>query len=347
MTSAIVIRLLGAVLAVSQGVAGFDIEGPFDINTPVHETLTLSALMHSAFGAPKDLTVDDAPLDLKEFFRGDMWNDDPECQLFDDKDDDNWDFSSGFTWYRKFLAAEHGDPDVENLIGRSHFWDLQFLHSMGADIGEMPHDTRDKIMLWLEVAYKLSIGEGGLGEDDAISSVPITSGDYSLSGFFNSTTKPTGSDNLFKLFACSTEFADVDLRRRAIGTCLHVVQDSYAKGHTRRELLNPEDRVSDNSTEFAEGTYAKLGAIENFHSYKDQGSAHADLDHWDSDFPDMNPAEPSSFNSLWGARMGQEKGAKLLDFWDAGIKWDEGVKEWLLQEVFNLSPKATPSDNTV
>ena len=89
MTSTTVIRLLGAVLAISQGVAGFDIEGPFDINTPVHETLTLSALMHSAFGAPKDLTVDDAPLDLKEFFRGDMWNDDPECQLFDDKDDDN------------------------------------------------------------------------------------------------------------------------------------------------------------------------------------------------------------------------------------------------------------------
>ena len=347
MATTTVACLLGSLFALPWSATGFEIEGPFDINTPVHETLTLSALMHSTFGASKDLTVDDAPADLREFFRGDMWNDDPECQLFDDKDDDNWDFSSGFTWYRKFLAAEHGDFDEENLIGRSHFWDLQFLHAMGAELGEQPDDTLNKIMLWLEVAYKLSIGEDGLGPDDVIGSVPITSGEYSLSHFFTDTSTPTASDNLFELFACSTEFEGVDVRRRALGTCMHIVQDSYAKGHTRRELLNPEDLVSANGTEFIDGKYAKLGAIENFHSYVDQGSAHADHDHWDSDWPDMDPAEPSSFNLLWGARIGQEKGVGLLDFWNAGTKWDEGVKEWLINEVFNLSPNATPSDNTV
>ena len=338
---------MGFLLTLFGSAAGFDIEGPFNINTPVHETLTLSALMHSKFGANKDYTVDDAPADIREFFRGDMWNDDPECQLFDDKDDDNWDFSVGFFWYEKFRGAEKGDFDEENLIGRSHFWDLQFLHSMGAELGEQPDDTLNKIMLWLEVAYKFSIGEDNLGPDDIIGSVPITTGDYSLSRFFTNTSTPTANDSLFKLFACSTKFKHVDVRRRAIGTCMHIVQDSYAKGHTRRELLNPEDRVSDTETEFIDGKYAKLGPIENFHSYVDQGSAHSDLDHWNSKWPDMDPTEPSSFNVLWGARMGLEKGTELLDFWNAGTKWNEGVKEWLLNEVFKISPNATPSDNTV
>src|SRR6186713_1945011 len=141
-------------------VLAFDIEGPFNINTPVHESLTLSSLMYSTFAAPTTTTVDDAPLDIKEFFRGDIWNDDPECQLFSDEDDDNWDFSTGITWYYKFSSAKNGAYDEDNLIGRSHFWDLQFLHSMGSYLGEPPLETRAKIMLWLEIAYRLSTSQG-------------------------------------------------------------------------------------------------------------------------------------------------------------------------------------------
>ncbi|KAK7755760.1 hypothetical protein SLS62_002373 [Diatrype stigma] len=313
--------------------------------------------MHSTFGASKAYTVDDAPPDIKEFFRGDMWNDDPECQMFDDEEDDNWNFSSGTVWLSKFTAAQYGDFDEGNLIGRSHFWDLQFLHAMGAALGEQPDDTRAKIMLWLEVAYKLSVGGGGIDGADAIGDVPVTSvvnetTSYQLSDFFTATSSPRSTDSLSSLFACSTRYRHVDVQRRAIGSCLHLVQDSFARGHTRRVLLNPEDLVPSVSgngtiTEFAPGKYAVLGAVENFHSYVDQGSAHADADHWDSDWPDMDAAEPSSFDRLWGARVAQEKGVRLLDFWQAGTAWEDGVADWLLGEVFNLSPNATSSDNTV
>ncbi|KAI1250468.1 hypothetical protein MGN70_007521 [Eutypa lata] len=339
-------------LAFFQSASSFDIEGPWDINTPVHETLTLSSLMHSTFGVDSSYTVDGAPLDIKEFFRGDMWNDDPECQMFDEKDDDNWNFSSGTVWLSKFLAGQLGDYDEGNLIGRSHFWDLQFFHSMGAALGEQPDDTRAKIMLWLEVAYKISIEEG-INGTDAIGSVPVTSvvnetTSYRLADFFTATSTPRSTDSLDTLFTCSTQYQGVDIRRRAIGSCLHIVQDSFAKGHTRRELLNPEDLVAgSNRTEFVTGKYAELGAVENFHSYVDQGSAHADADHWDAGWPAMDPAEPTSFDRLWGARMAQEKGVQLLDFWQAGTAWGGGVEDWLLDEVFSLSPDATPSDNTV
>ncbi len=341
------------VLVFLQGANSFDIEGPFNINTPVHESLTLSSLIHSPFGASENFTVDGAPLDIKEFFRGDIWNDDPECAMFDDDHDNNWNFGLGAVWLSKFTAAKYGKFDEDNLIGRSHFWDLQFLHSMAAALGEQPDDTRAKIMLWLEVAYKLSIGEGVDGAD-AIDSVPVTSvvngtKSWRLGDFFTATSTPRGADSLSALFTCSTQYQYVDIRRRAIGSCLHIVQDSFAKGHTRRTLLNPEDLVSGDGsgTEFAAGKHAVLGAVENFHSYVDQGSAHAEADHWDSQWPAMEPAEPSSFDRLWGARMGQEKGARLLDFWHAGTAWENGVADWLLNEVFNLSPDATPSDNTV
>lgn len=35
----------------------------------------------------------------------------------------------------------------------------------------------------------------------------------------------------------------VNVQYRALGSLLHMIQDSYAKGHCHRELLNPDDRL--------------------------------------------------------------------------------------------------------
>ena len=95
------------------------------------------------------------------------------------------------------------------------------------------------------------------------------------------------------------------------------------------------------------GRGSSFGAVRNFHAYVDQGPEHAHADHWDANWPAMNPADPSSFDRLWGARAAQEAGARLLDFWHAETAWEDGVADWLRDEVFLLSPDATPSDNTV
>ena len=351
------IALALTLLAPSQGhplhekIARFEIEGPWNMNTPVHETLTLSSLMSSKFTTTSTWSVDNAPLNIKEFFRGDIWNDDPMCELFDDKANDNWDFSSGITWYQKFSSAENGAYDETNLIGRSHYWDLQFLHSMGSSIGESPNETRAKIMLWLEVFYKLSIGQGITGStlisNVAISSAVNASTSYTLGSFFTSTSFPTRTSSLATLLTCDTIYTGVLIQRRAIGACMHMLQDSFAKGHTRRTLLNPGDLKPGETVEFQDGKYAQLGGVENFHSYKGQGSAHGDADHWSIWWPSMNPANAASFNLLWGARVAQQKGTTLLNYWNTGTTWENGVRDWFLTQVYNFEANITPSDNSV
>lgn len=317
----------------------FEIRGPWNLNTPVHETIMLSSLVGAKTGV-EATAIDSAKPEVKEIFRGGFWNDDPMCQLFDDKPDTNWKFSTGFMWTKLFSTAKmwvQGKIDFKNLIGRSHFADLQFLHAMGSEVGEKPSVTHQKIMLWAEVLYKVSIGT--LDGKSIISNAPIKA-------YFTAQSFPSSSSTLFDLFTCSSKFKDADVKRRALGSAFHMLQDSYAKGHTKRTLLNPKDLKPGSQTEFVEGKYAKLGAIENFHCYKGQAKTHAELDHWGVKGKQMDPSKPSSFDPLWGATMAQMQGVKLAAFWKSKTPWDGGVKAFF-EDVFTLSPKATDSDNTV
>jgi hypothetical protein len=154
--------------------------------------------------------------------------------------------------------------------GRSHYFDLQFLHAMAAAAGEKPEDTLAKIMLWAEVMYRLSIGEG-LSGADKLGSVTIASNvtaaagptySYSLSQFFDQYSKPSGTDTLSHLLTLDTACKWLDLKRRALGSLLHVVQDSYARGHVRRTLTNPGDFLPGKTDEFQPGTYGRHGDVE-------------------------------------------------------------------------------------
>ena len=132
---------------------GFEIEGPWNLKEPVHENITLAALIAAGI-IPNTTKLNTATSETREFIRGVMWNDDPECLLFDDRTDDNWNFSSGLMWWSHYVEEKY---DKENLIGRSHNYDLQFLHAMGSTVGELPDVTLAKFMLWLEIMYKVSI----------------------------------------------------------------------------------------------------------------------------------------------------------------------------------------------
>lgn len=104
---------------------GFEVCGPWDLArfSPVHENLVLAALMASDPNpVNKSTTVDGAPVDVHEILRGVYWNDDPACLLFDDKGNDNWDFSSGLTYKGEFEYGEDGKPyDNTKITPRVHF----------------------------------------------------------------------------------------------------------------------------------------------------------------------------------------------------------------------------------
>ena len=209
------------------------------IGEPVHENITLAALL-AANVAPAEidsnvtydsviggLAINVGKPDVWEFLRGVIWNDDPACALFNDQADNNGSFGLGADW-----GLQYGDAlGPGNIIHRSHYGDLQFLHAMGAHVGEDPAVTKGKLMHWLETMYRLSVGDE-VSADDAINK--------RLGEFFDEGTTPKGSETLRSLIMGTTpSYRNAKIDRRALGICMHIIQDSYALGHTRRKLLNP------------------------------------------------------------------------------------------------------------
>jgi hypothetical protein len=335
---------------------GFEVEGPWNIHEPVHENLTLAGLRASGFSVPAGTRMG-SDTGINEFLRGLLWNDDPALLFFHDDKDKNWRFTDGRAWRRAFNAAEKSSSnDLTNLTGRTHFYDLSYLHAMATAKDESPYDTLAKIMMWAEVTYRLATADG-LNGAEKLSDVAITAQitdptgtphTARLSQFFTAATRPKGSDTVRFLLARDTRFTGVDLGRRAIGSLLHLIQDSYARGHVRRTLLNPGDLVADKTDEFKDGTWGRFGDVENFHYYRGQSEEHG---HYDEVPKGVTLAydDLTTFNRIHGARDAIEMSARVLSMWRAKTKWDsaDGPRKLLLDKIFKLSPNVKPSDNTV
>jgi hypothetical protein len=335
---------------------GFELQGPFGIHEPVHENITLAALMRSNVAVPAGVKRgSDQAVD--EFLRGVIWNDDPAILMFDENASDNWLFNWGIGWYAAFYFAGHATMNnVTNLTGRSHYWDMQFLHAMAAAPGEAPQDTLAQIMLWAEVMYRLAIGEG-VTRTDELAGIQITSSvagnaatySYSMASFFDDLARPTSRDTIGYLLTQDTAFQGLDVGRRAIGSLLHVVQDSYARGHVKRTLTNPGDLVGGETDKFKPGTYGHYGDVENFHCYKGQDSTLHDKYDKPSWWSSVDASDLTSFNSLPGARDAIDASIKLLNMSRAGTAWaaNSGPKELLEGTIFRLSANVSPADSTV
>ncbi|CAN7779818.1 hypothetical protein LJR084_008126 [Variovorax sp. LjRoot84] len=116
-----------------------------------------------------------------------------------------------------------------NVMTRSHFGDLQFLHAMASEEGVHPGATRAKVLDWLEFAWKVSSRE--IKADTLLRDLRIAA--------------------IQEHFGC-TEWRVVDLyvlgqqdklgrylHQVAFGSVLHTVQDSFAGAHASREGQAP------------------------------------------------------------------------------------------------------------
>ncbi|MEP7257162.1 MAG: papain-like cysteine protease family protein, partial [Flavitalea sp.] len=329
---------------------GFQIQGPWNINNPVHENITLASLLNSSVSVPAGVSVgSDKP--TNEFFRGVIWNDDPALLLFDDKKKDNWDFSSGIMWKNRFdKGGKATTNDLRNFTGRSHYWDLQFFHGMASAVGEDPKDTLAKILLWTEFTYKSAIGE--IADSVTLGSVPITSEQvsgtntytYTINSFFNTLTDPAETRAIAYLFSRGTVFTGVDNSKRIIGSLMHLVQDSFARGHVKRILTNPADLVAGSTDQFKPGKYGIYGEIENFHCYK--GQDHKMHDKYDT-LKGSDPRSLTSFDVLLGGRDAIGHCVSILNFWNAKTSYAAGPKDLFENQIFKLAGTATPADTTV
>jgi hypothetical protein len=116
------------------------------------------------------------------------------------------------------------------LLYRVHFGDMQFLHAMASWDGESMSDTKARILTWAELAYRTAIGD--ISPVTPVSNVPVK-----------------GIPRLFKnkgysvknLFTRGVPEFQSQVDQVALGSLMHVVEDSFAQGHLERDEPTGED----------------------------------------------------------------------------------------------------------
>jgi hypothetical protein len=296
-----------------------EIEGPWNYGDPVHEMLTLETLK-KAGTVDSDAKYTDP--EVWDYTRGVMWNDDPDGQLFDGHGDPTFGYSTGYQFKNSFQDAEKAAVagaefgEGSTLLQRSHFGDMQALHGMAGKDGEDPEVTRAKMLMWAELTAKVAAGE--IKGDMLIDEIALENPHYVEMFAADPTLMGKDINQFFKI-----DEGD-DLKAKATGSLLHMIQDSYADGHAEREDLG-------------NGT---LGAIKNFHSYADQDhSLHADADV----LPDGEGTPRERLLNKPGSRDAIEHGAAVVSMIEEGLPTEE-VLAYLAEHPFAMSPDITPAE---
>jgi hypothetical protein len=217
-----------------------------------------------------------------------------------------------------------------NIMYASHFGDLQYLHSMGSE-QQSRIQVKENIMSYISHAWRTASGE--LSFKQQMKKILAVQREYRESGL---------NADSFKNRFLSTDLVyhtndKEGIRYRALGSVLHLVQDSYAKGHTVRE--NWEVNRCDNDL-----NQANSGKIRFFQDYSGQGDgeeSHASHD--------TNMDNRENFKAIPGARMAIKRSAQLVSFFKNRCTWlnnendmkcpNGGVKDYIDSTVFALVPE--------
>jgi len=142
------------------------------------------------------------------------------------------------------------------IMLRSHFGDLQFLHSMASTSQEKAGETRDKILMWAEFTWRAARGEFNAGTKLAATQVPRLT-DYFSSG-----------ETIQTLFTRGNPTHRKALGEVALGSLLHTIHDSFTRSHT--------DRAESDGSVCGEGLPQRPGRVRQYLNYAlQQSSKHA------------------------------------------------------------------------
>jgi hypothetical protein len=331
-----------------------------NMKQPVHETLTLLAYdyyTHPELAAGGRAKTSADNLRKSGIFRdlvlGSEWNDDPDSLL-------RQNIVKAVQWNALFKNAQEqarckkdssqascknvAITDTPMMLYRSHFGDFQFLHAMASQPSESAQETKDKIMAWAKFTYTLSISSNDFSNETidgpVISSFstisatllrqgwtvgalfdPVPGGEWESSynplklGRF----KPSNVPRAQVKYPALVQGASV--KHIALGSLLHMVQDSYSDAHVERVAgCNPLSKQ-------------RYGIV-SFRDYVAQSSA----DHGLADVrPDwLNAGDLEKNNPVWAS-------AQLIQYSFNKVAWDKGVEQFLDKEVFPLTNPSNPS----
>ncbi|HZX16164.1 MAG TPA: hypothetical protein VFF22_04750 [Pseudomonas sp.] len=294
---------------------------------PAHEALT-----QKSFGCDGDWDDCDNP-DLENagpyIIAGVRWNDDPVFMLSSDDGkigNCNTKFTVGFItqtrcWVGIFKSAEkQSRTDSTRFMGkgnymtRSHFGDLQFLHAMASQDGESADQTKQKIMMWAEFTW--GVVEGKYKLNTYLSDIEIPGWDQHF----------TNDHTVQDLFTVGRPWLRPHIKEMAIGSLLHLVQDSFAAGHVNRRDAISGDQCTTNK-------HPTYGRIKEFHSYSKQDhSKHKEEDASSVARMTMMKNDPDMVDA----------GKRLRGYFADQKSWEE-VQPYLNECVFALNRTTKPA----
>lgn len=291
----------------------------FLFRSPCHEAVT-----QAGFGCGKDELIDCAKKDHASpaMIWGARWNDDPPFRMTSGPSGCKFDQTirantQPSCWYRLFADAEKKAAAGATfgpgyaMLYRVHFGDLQFLHAMASRDGEAAGATRANIMMWAEFTWGLATET--ISRTSRLKDLGIPE----LGSYFPGELSATILFSLGYPGFQNSKIAEV-----ALGSLLHMVQDSFSRSHaTRADSLGAE----------CDGMPGAVqpGAIRQFHSYAKQNhGAHNSAD--DAKALELNRVETTpSVVDVCGL---------IIQLWTRKAPWAEARK--YLDHVFALDPGA-------
>ena len=158
----------------------------------------------------------------------------------------------------------YGNAPLTLVLYRSHFGDMQFLHSMASSEQERAGETKQKIMAWAEFMYRIALGEITRG-----TSIKKT-GIRDIDSLF--TYRYDTIQTLFVSDAPREYKADENLHLFAMGVLIHMVSDSFSDSHVERGEQRGQECKNVSGKRHP-------GWIRGFHVYNLQdSSAHSDAE---------------------------------------------------------------------
>lgn len=217
---------------------------------PVHENLTVKAV--NAAKISDSLKND--PEFLFYIVKGVRWNDDPLSMAKKRPQD-------FYIYYKDSCGrSEEVDPSWD-ILYRTHCGDMQFLHAMASKSSESALNTKDLMLMWAEFSYR--VAAGGIDKDLHFRSVGKKLGKRSSELFdyvmtfdgrvrmnwqpeilFTLDCKRTlsvngllksGRPTKLKCKDTNNQYSAEAIQNIALGSLLHLVQDSFSGSHTSRE----------------------------------------------------------------------------------------------------------------
>lgn len=196
------------------------------------------------------------------------------------------------------------------MLNRSHFGDMQFLHSMASRLGDRAQDTKFSILMWAEFAYKVAIGT--IPANKMLKDVPVS---HIAKKVF-----PNQEATVENLFLMGDETYRGQLKDFAFGALLHMIEDSFSESHVSRDLSTQGAACGGPLTK------SSPAKIEKFLVYSSQDSGkHKDKDTYEALKRDAAKYSPNLI----------DVGKILLEFYKQKSKW-EVVKVYLDECVWAL-----------